>query len=98
MKRRIKKKLIRNGVCPICKGCGGMSYWDLATSKRSSNMCTSCFHAADIIDNDVQITFQPEFKKNYEEADKQPLSPSMRQLMKNVGLSEEDIEALEEDE
>ena len=69
MKKRIAKKLVRDGICPRCRCEGGISQWSLETCKRVANICDNCFTVAVIDGNGVDMSVDEEMKALAEKID-----------------------------
>jgi len=85
MKKRIKKKMVRDGICPCCKSGNGIAHFDSTTYKRFMNVCTDCFTCSIINENGhIEYEVNEEFKKTWQEAEKQPMSPQMKKFLEKL--------------
>lgn len=74
MKNRIRKKMVRNGICPRCRGEEGISQFDMGTWKRVSNFCSNCYTVAVISGSGVVMDVDREAKAFFESEEQQETS------------------------
>jgi len=87
MKKRIKKKLIRDGVCPVCKSVCGYAAFD-DQFKIALNNCTDCFHVSAIDGKNIIIEHSPQLRETWKQAQNEPPSEEIQKFMKEIGIED----------